>query len=66
MIMKLHTNDVYVLKEILKKVALRDYDLIEDREVNALRELLDTEYDARMARLRERELNAEYNCMVNV
>ncbi len=64
--MKLHTNDVYVLKEILKKVALRDYDLIEDREVNALRELLDTEYDARMARLRERELNAEYNCMVNV
>ena len=64
--MKLHTNDIYVLKEILKKVALRDYDLIEDREVNALRELLDAEYDARMARVREREKNAEYNCMVNV
>lgn len=64
--MNLHTNDIFALKEILKKVALRDYDLIEDREVNVLRELLDTEYDARMARMLEREKNAEYNCMVNV
>jgi hypothetical protein len=51
--MKLHINDVYVLKEILKKVALRDYDLIEDREVNALRELFDEEYAAFRARLAE-------------
>ena len=64
--MELHINDVFVLKEILNKVVKRDYDLIEDREVNALRELLDAEYDARMARVREREKNAEYNCMVNV
>jgi len=44
--MKLHINDVYVLKEILKKVAKRDYDLIEDREVNALLELCNEEYAA--------------------
>jgi len=56
--MELHTNDIYALKEILKKVALRDYDLIEDREVNVLRELLDTEYDARMTRMLERERDA--------
>ena len=56
--MELHTNDVYVLKEILKKVALRDYDLIEDREVDALRELFDTEYDARVTRMLERERDA--------
>lgn len=49
--MKLHINDVYVLQQILKKVALRDYDLIEDREVNALLELCNEEYAAFMARL---------------
>ena len=49
--MELHINDVFALKEILKKVALRDYDLIEDREVNALRELFDEEYDAFLTRL---------------
>ena len=49
--MNLHTNDIYVLKEILKKVKLRDYDLIEDREVNALLELFDEEYAARYARM---------------
>ena len=49
--MNLHTNDIYVLKEILKKVMLRDYDLIEDREVRALHELFEDEYADRYARM---------------
>lgn len=44
--MELHINDVYVLKEILNRVAKRDYDLIEDREVNALLEMCNEEYAA--------------------
>jgi len=49
--MNLHINDVYVLREILKKVKLRDYDLIEDREVNALLEECDQEWDAHMKKI---------------
>lgn len=44
--MELHINDVFVLKEILNRVVKRDYDLIEDREVNALLELCNEEYAA--------------------
>ena len=57
--MNLHINDVYVLREILRRVALRDYDLIEDREVNALLELCNEEYDAHLARVYEMALAEE-------
>ena len=49
--MEMHLNDVYVLKEILKKVKLRDYDLIEDREVNALLEMCEEHYAERMQKM---------------
>jgi len=57
--MNLHINDVYVLQQILKRVALRDYDLIEDREVNALLELCNEEYDAHLKRVYEMALAEE-------
>ena len=57
--MKMNINDVYVLQQILKRVALRDYDLIEDREVNALLELCNEECDAHLKRVYEMALAEE-------
>jgi len=57
--MNLHINDVYVLQAILNRVRLRDYDLIEDREVNALLELCNGELDAHMQRVYEMALAEE-------
>lgn len=42
--MEIHTNDLYALKEVLKHVVLRDYDLIDERVAKILLEIVTDEY----------------------